>query len=189
MPTYTGAFLARRKGYSVVKKFVARNLLLLLLLLAVPAVAVDAQTRTGEQLPEELARTLASLDGALFDSFNRCDLEKFATYFVDDLEFYHDKGGLTLSRQSLVESVKNNICGKVRREVVAASLEAHPIPGYGAVQIGTHRFYELNAPKGSGPVGVAKFIHLWQHKDGAWKITRVISYDHVPAPKEKSQSR
>ena len=27
-------------------------------------------------------------------------------------------------------------------------------------------------------VGEGKFIHLWQYKDGAWKITRVISYDH-----------
>jgi len=27
-------------------------------------------------------------------------------------------------------------------------------------------------------VGEAKFIHLWQKKGGAWKITRVISYDH-----------
>ncbi len=171
------------------KHFAARNLLPLLILLALPGVAVVAQTSSGEQTPEELTRTLASLDGALFDSFNRCDLEKFATFFVDDLEFYHDKGGLTLSRQSLVESVKNNICGKVRREVVAESLEAHPIPGYGAVQMGVHRFYELNAKPGSGPVGVAKFIHLWQHKDGAWKITRVISYDHAPAPQEKGRQR
>ena len=27
-------------------------------------------------------------------------------------------------------------------------------------------------------VGVGKFIHLWRYKDGAWKVTRVISYDH-----------
>ena len=169
------------------KLFAARKILLLVILLAASGVAVVAQTKPGELAPEELARTLASLDGALFDSFNRCDLEKFGGFFVDDLEFYHDKGGVTLTRRSLVESIRNNICGKVRREVVAESLEAHPIPGFGAVQMGVHRFYELNAPKGSGPVGVAKFIHLWQHKDGAWKITRVISYDHGPAPKERSQ--
>ena len=28
------------------------------------------------------------------------------------------------------------------------------------------------------PVGEGKFIHLWRYEDGAWKITRVISYDH-----------
>ena len=32
-------------------------------------------------------------------------------------------------------------------------------------------------------VGEASFIHLWQYKDGAWKITRVISYDHHAAAK------
>jgi hypothetical protein len=158
-------------------------LLLTALLLAAPVSQVVAQSVPGAPVPEELSRTLAAQDAALFDSFNRCDLEKFATFFVEDVEFYHDKGGVTLSRKSLVESVRNNICGKVRREVVAESLEAHPIAGFGAVQMGTHRFYELNAKAGSGPTGVAKFIHLWQYKDGAWKITRVISYDHGPAPR------
>jgi hypothetical protein len=30
-------------------------------------------------------------------------------------------------------------------------------------------------------VGEAKFIHLWRYKDGAWKVARVISYDHDAA--------
>jgi len=53
--------------------------------------------------------------------------------------------------------------------------------GYGAVETGVHRFYQ---PKtGSEATGEAKFIHLWQNKDGAWRITRVISYDHVALKK------
>jgi hypothetical protein len=53
--------------------------------------------------------------------------------------------------------------------------------GYGAVEMGVHRFYQ---PKvGIEATGEAKFIHLWQNKDGAWKITRVISYDHVALKK------
>ena len=165
------------------KNLATRIALLVLTLLTAQGAHALAQEKAGEPSPEELSRTLAAQDAALFDSFNRCDLEKFATFFVEDVEFYHDKGGVTLSRKSLVESVKNNICGKVRREVVAESLEAYPIPGFGGVQMGTHRFFELSAKPGSGPVGEARFIHLWQHKDGAWKITRVISYDHGPAPK------
>jgi hypothetical protein len=127
-------------------------------------------------------RTIASLDSALFDSYNRCDLEKFGTFFIDDVEFYHDKGGVTLGRQNLVESVKNNICGKVRRELVPGTLEVHSIPGYGAIEMGVHRFHHPNAQP-SEPPGEAKFVHLWQQKDGSWKITRVISYDHRPLPK------
>lgn len=166
------------------KNLVVRSALLLAVLMTVPALPSVAREGAGGAPPqEELSRTLASLDAALFDSFNRCDLEKFASFFAEGVEFYHDKGGLTLSRKSLVESIKNNICGKVRREAAAGSFETHPIPGYGAVQMGVHRFYESNARAGAAPVGVAKFIHLWQHADGAWKITRVISYDHGPAAK------
>lgn len=165
------------------RNLTARIALLVLTLLAAQGARAVAQSSAGEPSGEELARTLAAQDAALFDSFNRCDLEKFATFFVEDVEFYHDKGGVTLSRKDLVESVRNNICNKVRREVVAESLEAHPIHGFGAVQMGSHRFYELSAKPGSGPVGEAKFIHLWRYRDGAWKITRVISYDHGPAPK------
>jgi ketosteroid isomerase-like protein len=156
-------------------------MLLVVALLVVPCSKVVAQNRYSAPPPEELPRTLRALDAALFDSFNRCDLDKFASFFVDDLEFYHDKGGLTLSRKSLVESIRNNICGKMRREIVADSVEVHPVPGFGAIQMGVHRFYELNAKQGSAPVGAARFIHLWQYKDGTWKITRVISYDHGPA--------
>jgi hypothetical protein len=43
-----------------------------------------------------------------------------------------------------------------------------------------HRFYHPYE-RDHGEVGEAKFIHLWQNKDGAWKITRVISYDHGAA--------
>lgn len=160
-----------------------RKTLLVLTLLAVPMAGVDAQSRHGVPPTDELYRTVASLDAAVFDAFNRCDLEKFGTFFVDDIEFYHDKGGLTRSQQSLVESVKNNICGKVRRELVPGTLEVYPMDGYGAVEIGVHRFYELKGPHPDEASGEAKFIHLWQNKDGVWKITRVISYDHGPAPK------
>ncbi|MBI4909337.1 MAG: nuclear transport factor 2 family protein [Acidobacteria bacterium] len=125
---------------------------------------------------DELFRTLAALDAALFDSFNKCDLEKNRTFFADDLEFYHDQSGLTVGADKVVQQLKQNICGKVRRELVAGSLEAHALKGYGAVQIGRHRFY--NPPSAAEPGGEAKFIHIWRYLDGKWKITRVISYDH-----------
>jgi hypothetical protein len=50
----------------------------------------------------------------------------------------------------------------------------YPLHGYGAVEIGVHRFHH----PGDSDVGEAKFVMLWQYKDGAWKIPRVISYDH-----------
>lgn len=54
--------------------------------------------------------------------------------------------------------------------------------GYGAVEMGVHRFHDPGHDDTEG-VGEAQFIHLWQYKDGAWKITRVINYDQHAAAK------
>ena len=78
------------------KLLALRKILLLLPLLALPIVQVDAQSP--QSTTDELFRTIASLDAALFDSYNRCDLEKFGAFFIDDVEFYHDQGGMTLGR-------------------------------------------------------------------------------------------
>ena len=134
------------------------------------------------QSQEQLDKVIASLDSALFDSYNRCDLQKFSSFFDENVEFYHDQGGVTLGRQKLTESIKNNICGKVTRELVPGTLQAHYMKGYGAVEMGVHRFHHPGHEDTEG-VGEASFIHLWQYKDGAWKITRVISYDHHGAAK------
>jgi Domain of unknown function (DUF4440) len=128
----------------------------------------------------ELDHAGAALDAALFDSYNKCDLDKFASFFVDDVEFYHDQGGVTLGKTTLTDSVKKNICGKVTRELV--SLKVFPMKGYGMLETGVHRFHHPGHEDTEG-VGEGQFIHLWQFKDGAWKVTRVISYDHHPAGK------
>lgn len=123
----------------------------------------------------DLAKELAEQDALLFGAYNRCDADAFREFFLpDDLEFYHDKSGLETSLDGLVEALEKNICGKIRREVVAETLETHPLPGYGAVQAGVHRFVHLD----SDEVGEAKFLHIWKRVEGAWKVTRVVSYDH-----------
>jgi len=122
-----------------------------------------------------LTKAIATLDKELFDAYNTCNIERLGTLVVDDLEFYHDKTGLGVGKQVFLDAIKNNICGKVTRQLVAGSLEVYPLHGYGAVEIGTHRFYH---PGMEGPAGEAKFVTLWQYKDGAWKVSRVISYDH-----------
>jgi len=168
---------------------VLRMMLLMLPLLAVCTTRARAQTSPqGIQAFDdiksqaELDKAVAALDAVLFDSYNRCDLEKFASFFAEDVEFYHDQGGVTLGRAALTDSVKKNICGKVTRELVPGSLQVYYMKGYGAVEIGVHRFHHPGHDD-TEPVGEAKFIHLWQYKDGAWKITRVISFDHHQAAK------
>lgn len=129
---------------------------------------------------EELTRAIKELDKQLFDAYNTCDLKKFSSFFVDDVEFYHDYGGVTQGNKALTESVKSNICGKTQRVLVPETFEVHYMKGYGAVEMGTHRFTHP-WEQDHGQVGEGKFIHLWQYKDGAWKITRAISYDHHSA--------
>jgi ketosteroid isomerase-like protein len=125
----------------------------------------------------ELTSAISALDTQLFDAYNNCDIDKLGSMVVDDLEFYHDKTGLMVGKQPFLVAIKNNICGKVTRQLVKGSLEVYPLKGYGAVEIGTHRFYHPGT-QDHGDVGEAKFITLWQYKDGAWKVSRVISYDH-----------
>lgn len=158
----------------------ATALVLLAAFVFVPLVAA-AQSGQGLPVTGDLYKTVAGLDTALFDAYNKCDLDKLGSMVADDLEFYHDQTGLSTGKDTFLTAIKNNICGKVHRELVAGSLEVYPLKGYGAVEIGVHRFLHPNNP--SDGVGEAKFIHIWLLRDGAWKITRVISIDHHSAVK------
>jgi len=66
----------------------------------------------------------------------------------------------------------------VRRELVPGTLEVHPIPGYGALEMGSHRFCESKASSCPGDSMVSKFVHIWRKKDGAWTLARAVSYGH-----------
>ena len=89
------------------------TILLFLSLLALPAVRTEAQV-----LPPldkitsqaELDKAITALDTQLFHAYNHCDLAKFASLLDENVEFYHDQGGVTLGREKLTESIKNNIC-------------------------------------------------------------------------------
>jgi hypothetical protein len=129
---------------------------------------------------DALFKTIQSLDTQLFDAYNHCDLSTLGAMVADDLEFYHDKTGLSVGKAPFLAAIKQNICGKVQRTLVPGSMEAYPLKDYGAVEIGVHRFHHPPDPE---DVGEAKFITLWQNKDGVWKVTRVISYDHEPVTK------
>jgi hypothetical protein len=82
---------------------------------------------------------------------------------------------LSVGKAPFLAAIKQNICGKVERELLPQTLEVYPLKGFGAVEIGIHRFHHPGDPEN---VGDAKFIMLWQDKDGFWKVTRVISYKH-----------
>jgi len=135
-----------------------------------------------ERSPEELNRVVTALDSAVFDSFNRCsdpgELARHAGYFAEDVEFYHDSGGVTWNRDDMLARTRDNACGNYRRELVEGSFEVYPIKGFGAIAQGTHRFCETNS---SSCDGLADFVMVWREQEGIWQLTRVLSYGHRSA--------
>jgi hypothetical protein len=83
--------------------FIAKTLLLFavfaLCCIRADAQAVPALENINSQA--ELDKAITTLDAALFDAYNHCDLEKFSSFFVDNVEFYHDQGGVTLGKAAL----------------------------------------------------------------------------------------
>ena len=129
-------------------------------------------------VPDRLYETVVALDKKLFDAYNTCDLNTLSSLVSEDLEFYHDKTGLAVGRPTFIDSIRNNICGKVQRVLVPGTLEVHRLNQYGAVEMGVHRFTHPGDPTN---IGEGRFISVWRLKDGQWQLTRVISYDHAPA--------
>ena len=129
----------------------------------------------------ELDKAVTTLDKKLFDAYNRCDLKTFESLLADDVEFYHDQGGVTFGKEKLTESVKNNICtGDTQRVLVPGTLRIYYMQGYGAIETGVHRFLHPKTEAANG-TGEASFFTLWRYKDGEWKVTRAFSYDHHSA--------
>ncbi len=122
---------------------------------------------------KELHDSIVQMDKIFFDAYNNCSINVFEDLISENIEFYHDQGGLSTSKKNLIESLKNNICNKVTRELLVGSIEVYPIPGYGAVQMGAHRFHNKAEPGAESRY--AKFVHTWKKENGKWIITRVIS--------------
>jgi hypothetical protein len=143
-----------------------------------------AQNEAYPTSAEALTKKIIALDAEAFDAYNTCNLEKSKTFFTDDLEFYHDKGGLIQGVDKLMEAMKNNICNdpkrKVLRKPLAGTFKVYPLDGYGAILTGDHDFYIVENGK-EKKTGTAKFTHVWLLKDGYWKMARVLSYDHKAA--------
>jgi len=127
-----------------------------------------------------LGAAVSELDRQLFEAYNHCDLKKFDSLLADDVEFYHDQGGVTLGHAALTESVRNNICtGDTQRVLVPGTLKIYPMKGLGAIEMGVHRFTHPRTGAANG-TGEASFVHLWRYQNGAWKLSRALSYNHHP---------
>jgi len=140
-------------------------------------------------LPEGAALTEAvrARDAELFDLvFLRCDPDRLRTMVTSDFEMYHDRDGVVARSADAFVADYARSCRerqapnawRSRRELVAGSLNVHPVPGYGAIEDGVHVFYER---QGDGPerlVGRARFTQVWALTPDGWRLARVLSYAH-----------
>lgn len=144
-------------------------------------IIVAGATHAQEPAASQLYKDVVALDKAVFDAYNRCDTEAVKKYFAEDVEFYHDKGGVTLGSAALAETTKKNLCSrpgwKIRRELVSSSIKVYAMDNYGAIMTGEHLFFVTENGKES-LTGRALFTHLCRYKNGKWQITRVLSYSH-----------
>jgi hypothetical protein len=116
---------------------------------------------------------ITQLDSIYFNAYNTCDMKKQASLYSEDIEFFHDKAGLATSKKEILNSIKQNICGKVTRSLVPGSIEVYPIKDYGAIEIGYHKFINKEVPLAKSIP--SKFIIVWQKLEEKWTITKVIS--------------
>ena len=140
-------------------------------------ISVSAQEKKVAPTPLELYKEIERADSILFQAFNRQDMATFKAMFTKDLEWFQDNGGL-IPYKTVFENFGNTFKNenKLSRVLVKESLEVHPLKGYGAIEIGSHQFRHFE--NGKEEVGTFKFLMIWNKKDGQWKISRVVSYDH-----------
>lgn len=157
--------------------FLLVSFLNLIIMSACSQIPTNYQTEMAVKDP--LFDTISELDTRVFRAFNSCSsLEQFeiyGSYFSPDVEFYHDNGGVTWTREAMLSNTKKNVCGKFQRELVPGSLKVFPIKDFGAISEGEHRFCQFGK---SHCDGIAKFTIIWREHNSQWEISRVLSYGH-----------
>ena len=154
---------------------------LLFAFMALPTLAASVSSAQPET-QDELTREISALDATVFDAFNHCSdparLQEHAGYFVADVEFYHDTGGVTWTRDAMIANTGKYVCGHFTRELVPGSMKVYPIKDFGALSQGVHRFCQVDSGECEG---LADFTIVWRRQGSEWRITRVLSYGHRAA--------
>jgi hypothetical protein len=158
-------------------------LFFIILILTFRTTVCSAQNNTAKEpgysyIPSdlELYNSVVAMDSTFFQAYNICDLEKQALIYSDNIEFYHDTGGLMTVKKEILAGTEKYICGNITRELVKGSVEVYPIKDFGAVEIGLHRFRN-NTEKEGMRSRASKFIIFWKNdnNNNNWNITKVVS--------------
>ena len=113
--------------------------------------------------------------------------EKLAAFLHPDGEFYHDLSGYRKDSTAGIRFMQRRCEGqrkigeRTRRELVEGSFWVDPVPRFGAIATGEHRFYRT--PKGQPEqlIGTARFLILYKRERDGWRGYRAFSYAHRSA--------
>src|SRR5580700_1726333 len=136
--------------------------------------------------PDTIKKT-NELDAGLFQAFNYRNAEAMRPFYAKDVEFFHDQVGRTLNQDAVIATFRNKFDGDyaerhqiVQRELIQESLRLFPIPGYGVLEVGNHRFtISTRETNRVTATTVGTFAHIIQDGDRGMKIKLALSYDHI----------
>jgi hypothetical protein len=143
-------------------------------------------TYAQEAVDSELHKTFIQKDSILFEvGFNNCDLIALEKVLAEDLEFYHDVGGIQ-NKAMFMKTMKENICSsperKPIRKLTPNTVKVYPLYQnkelYGVIQEGVHEFHIQEPGKELYQTGTALFSILWLKEADDWKAKRIYSYHH-----------
>jgi ketosteroid isomerase-like protein len=152
--------------------------------------ATLTQVPTRQATDTDRAAILGADDQLFHAAFQSCALDQLRPMIADDLQFFHDRTGLSARSGSELIGQLERRCASWRagqapgiiRVRVADRDSVHPLDGYGVLHLGEHEFHEV-APDGVRRLAeTGRFAHIWHRlPNGQWQLARVISFDHVSA--------
>jgi ketosteroid isomerase-like protein len=126
----------------------------------------------------DLVAEIRCVDRQVFEAYQDCDVSRYASFLSSDLEFYQDNIGVR-NRSQILTSMKDRCNEGIRllRRLDEKTLVINAVPGYDAVEAGTHRIYSIQ--EGSEHLdATVQFTQIWTKKTGHWQLLRVVSFDH-----------
>jgi Domain of unknown function (DUF4440) len=147
-----------------------RCLCFLLPLLVASAAEPGRQAKSGP-----LFEAITRMDRHLFNAFNAHNVDRLMSLASKNVELYQENDGLKNYEECITE-FKDMFAhdSDIRRELVEGTVEVYPIGGYGALEVGQHRF--CHTQNGKEDCGVFGFAVLWQKTDDSWKVSRLVNY-------------
>lgn len=132
-------------------------------LLSMSVMAASAQDA------QSIEAAIAQADQEFFKAvFDTCDADAVGTMVTDDFEFFHDKLGQIADSGEAFVALFRGACErqaagtdfKARRELAEGSMAVFVMNNYGALQMGSHRFFRAEPGKADIPTEHARFTHL-----------------------------